>query len=103
MNRKMELEHLALADKAVAEGERHIAREEQMISDLDRAGYDTKEARSLLATYRRTQDAHVAHRKLILETLQQKDRPGPIFRPGHLDDSPPQAQTRAEQAKDGAS
>jgi hypothetical protein len=44
MNREMELHHLALAEKAMAEGERHILREEQMISELDRAGHDTSEA-----------------------------------------------------------
>jgi len=102
MNRKMELEHLALAEKAVAEGERHIQREEQMISELDRAGHDTREALALLATYRRTQAEHVVHRNLILKSLQQKDRPDAMFRPGHYDGSP-QQQEQAKRPKDDAS
>ncbi len=101
MNRKMELEHLVLAERAVAQGERHIQREEQMISELDRAGHDTREALALLATYRRTQAEHVAHRNLILKMLQRND-PGAIFRPGHYD-SPQHEETKAEQPKDGAS
>jgi hypothetical protein len=44
MNRTMELTHLAIAEKAVAQGERHIQREEEMIAELDRAGHDTKQA-----------------------------------------------------------
>ena len=71
MDRKMELDHLAIAEKAVADGERHIAREEQMISDLDRTGHDTKLALAVLATYRRTLVEHIAHRDLILKMMQQ--------------------------------
>jgi len=44
MDRKMELDHLTIAEKAVRDGERHIEREEQLIADLDRAGHDTKQA-----------------------------------------------------------
>jgi hypothetical protein len=71
MNQKMELEHLAIAERAVLEGERHIAREERMIANLDRAGRDTTLARAKLATLRRTQAEHVAHRDLLLEVLQR--------------------------------
>jgi hypothetical protein len=86
MDRKMELDHLAIAEKAAAESERHIEREEQAIADLDRAGHDTKLARETLATSRRMQAAHIAHRDLILKMLQQdamKPQPttDPIFRP----------------------
>ena len=34
MGRKMELAHFAIAEKAVADGEHHIEREEQMLADL---------------------------------------------------------------------
>ncbi|MDE1936666.1 hypothetical protein [Bradyrhizobium sp.] len=101
MDRKTELQHLALAERTVAQGERHIAREEQMISELDRAGHDTSEAVALLATYRRTQAQHVAHRNLILKMLQQGD-PGEIFRPGHYD-SPQHDEATAGQVEDGGS
>ena len=65
MDRKMELDHLALADREVADGESHIAREEQMVSDLDRGGHDTKLALETLATYRRMQAEHIAHRNSL--------------------------------------
>lgn len=70
MNRKMELDHLAIAERAVAAGERHIEREERMIADLDRAGHDTKQARETLATFRLMQAEHVAHRNRLLKMLQ---------------------------------
>jgi hypothetical protein len=102
MNRKMELEHLAIAEKAVALGECHILREEQMIAELDRHGHDTSEALALLAAYRRTQAEHLAHRSLILKTLQQKDGPDRIFRPGHYDAGPRQEGAKVERPKGGA-
>ena len=71
MDRRMCLDHLAIAERAIAFGERHIAREEQLISDLDRAGRETKLALAVLATYRLTQAEHVRHRDLLLEMLQQ--------------------------------
>ena len=86
----MEFDHLAIAEKAVADGERHIARGERAIADLDRAGHDTKVARDTLATFRRTLAEHIAHRDLLLKMLQQ-DAAKPrlttdlIFRPGHYD------------------
>jgi hypothetical protein len=39
MDRKVELDHLAIAEKAVADGERHVERDEQMIADLFRPGH----------------------------------------------------------------
>ena len=50
MDRKTELAHLAIADKAVADGHRHIAQQEQRLSDLDRDGHDTQKASALLAS-----------------------------------------------------
>ena len=90
MDRKMELDHLVIAEKAVAAGERHIEREEQAIADLDRAGHDTTLARATLATFRRAQAAHIAHRDTLLKMLQENTaKPcltaDPIFRPGHYD------------------
>jgi hypothetical protein len=70
MDRKMALDHLATAEEAIALGDRHIAREEQMIADLDRAGHDTTLALAVLATYRQMQAQLVAHRNLLLNRLQ---------------------------------
>jgi hypothetical protein len=84
-----ERERLALvgAEKVIAAGRRHIADQEQRVSELDRHAHDTTRARSLLALYRRVQAQHIAHRNLILRLLrdsrQTKKAAGPIFRPGH--------------------
>ena len=97
MDWKMELNHLALAESAVLQGEGHIAREEQMISDLERGGHDTKLALETLANYRRMQAEHVAHRNTLLKLLQQSGycySPDPIFRPGHYATN---AETREDQ------
>ncbi len=91
----MELAHLAIAEKAVADGERHIEREERMIADLDRGGHDTKLARTVLETYRRMQVEHIAHRNTLLKMLRQGVSAGAIFRPGHYQDK---GQTGADQS-----
>jgi len=87
MDRKTELAHLAIADKAVADGHRHIAQQEQRLSDLDRDGHDTQKASALLAVYWQMQNQHVAHRNSLLRRLRQeparsKLRSEAIFRPG---------------------
>ncbi len=74
MDREMELGHLALAEKAVIEGERHIQHQEQVVAELDRDGHDTREALALLATFRRLQAEHVAHRDFLLRKLGQPPR-----------------------------
>jgi hypothetical protein len=100
MNRQMELDHLAVAERAVLLGERHIQREEQMISDLDRGGHDTRQALTLLATYRKMQAEHIAHRNRILEMLQRDGNNGAILTPGHHDRTSLQEQACAAAARD---
>ncbi len=82
MDRKMELAHLAITEKALAEGERHFEREEQMIADLERGGLseDTKLAYDTLAILRRLQTERVAHRDPLLKMLRQGGCDDPIFR-----------------------
>jgi hypothetical protein len=58
MDRAALLQHLAQAEHHVAEGRRHLARQEELIAELDRDGHDTTEARKLLATLRATQALH---------------------------------------------
>jgi hypothetical protein len=64
------LAHLAIAEKNVALGERHIEHQEPLVSDLDRHGHDTSEALALLDMFRRPQAEHVAHRDFLLKELQ---------------------------------
>ena len=92
MQRERERLELVSAEKVIAAGHRHIADQEQRVSELDRHGHDTTRARLLLALYRRVQAQHIAHRNLILRLLkssrQTKPAVGPIFRPGHYDEAP---------------
>ena len=88
MDRETELAHCAIAEKAVAVGERHILQQEERVAALDRDGHDTKQALATLAIFRQNQAQHIAHRDVIPKMLQQDAvRPqlatGPIFRPGH--------------------
>ncbi len=87
MDRAVELAHLAEAEKRLALGEQHIARQERLVAELDRDGHDTKEAFALLTTFRKLQAQHVAHRDLILSALERAPRPpgAPIYRPGHYE------------------
>ena len=93
MNREMEIAHLAIAEKAVADAERHILQQEARVAELDRDGHDTKRALATLAVFRRLQAEHVAHRDLLLQIIKldrarTQTGKSPIFRPGHYDGSP---------------
>jgi hypothetical protein len=65
------LQELAQADRYVAEGRRHIVRQEELIAKLDRNGQDAEEARAILDTLEDTQALHIQHRDRILRELEQ--------------------------------
>jgi hypothetical protein len=67
--RQMILEHLALAERHIAEGDRRLARQVDLIAELDRDGYDTKDARMILVTMQDTQALHRDDRERILREL----------------------------------
>ena len=67
-------EHLAQAQRSVAQGERHIEEQEQRVAKLTRDGHDISQAEDLLEVFRETQVQHVAHRDLILREMN-----GPLF------------------------
>ena len=69
MDRETELAHCAIAEKAVAVGERHILQQEERVAALDRDGHDTKQALATLAIFRRNQTEHIAHRDLLPKML----------------------------------
>jgi hypothetical protein len=88
MDRNVELAHLAIAEKALADGERHILLQEERVAELDRDGHDTKRALATLAIFK-NQAKHVAHRDLKIlqqDAARPHFAPGPIFRPGHYED-----------------
>jgi hypothetical protein len=55
----------------IASGIRHIATQEQIITDLDRGNHEAAVALDLLAIFRDMQDHLLAHRDRILAELEQ--------------------------------
>ena len=71
MDRQTILKHLALAERHIAEGQERLFRQQELITELDRDGHDTKGARMVLATMRDTQALHIQGRQRILRELDQ--------------------------------
>ena len=69
MDRQIIAQHLALAERHVAQGRGHIDRQRQRIVELDRDGHDSAQARNILANFERTQALHVADRDRLQEAL----------------------------------
>jgi hypothetical protein len=72
IDRTILLEHLAQAERHVAQGRTHLARQEALIADLERDGHDTKDASAILATLRETQTQHILNLARLLKALQQR-------------------------------
>ena len=62
MDRTMGQQHLAQAERHVAQGDVIVARQRELVSRLERAGLDTKAASLLLRQFEISQALHVAHR-----------------------------------------
>ncbi|MGX4771138.1 hypothetical protein ACWAUC_15255 [Bradyrhizobium guangdongense] len=71
MERAILQQHLAMAERHVALGEEHLERQEALIAELDRDGYDTTDALKLLATMRATQQLHLQDRNRLLAELER--------------------------------
>jgi hypothetical protein len=64
-----EKEHLAKADSDIAEGERRIARQADLIEEMRGNGQGMAEAEHFLDTLRQTLQAWRDHRDIILSTI----------------------------------
>ena len=74
MKRQMILDHLQLAERHVVEGERHLARQRDIVDTLEREGLDGKTARALLVQFEEMQTLHLADRdRLRAELAAQND------------------------------
>jgi hypothetical protein len=67
--------HLAQAKEAIAKGERHIARQKQLIAELERDGHDSQTARELLAQFESVQALHIEHGDRLCRELAAPQRP----------------------------
>lgn len=64
-----EREHLAKADRDIAEGEERISRQAELIERLREGGHSLSEAEGLLATLTQTLQLWRDHRDEILRTI----------------------------------
>ena len=71
MDRKMLLEHLAIAERNVAQGERQLEHQRGLIEELRRDGHDTHKAEELLLTFEESQALHIADLDRIRAELAQ--------------------------------
>jgi hypothetical protein len=74
IDRTLLLQHLSQAEHHAAEGRRHLARQEELIAELDRDGLDTAEALKVLATLRETQALHEQDVHRLLGELGKQPR-----------------------------
>ena len=62
-------DHLALAEEHVAKGERIVARQKDLVAELENDGHDTKEARSVLCQFEQVLQSHIADRDRLRDEL----------------------------------
>ncbi|WP_201833803.1 hypothetical protein [Microvirga zambiensis] len=67
----LDREHLAKAERDIAEGERRVTRQMILIEKLRHDGHDTVEAEHLLLTLETTLAEWQAHREEILRDLER--------------------------------
>jgi hypothetical protein len=68
-------EHLAQAERHVALGAKYVARQREIIGELERDGQDAGQAWSLLALFEQVQAIHVVGRDRLLRDLEQQGGP----------------------------
>jgi hypothetical protein len=68
---QLQLQHLAQADRHIALSDKNIARQVEIIAELESKGHSVVLANELLATFYAVRDTHISHRDLILRELGQ--------------------------------
>jgi hypothetical protein len=74
MDRAMIAEHLAQAERHVAEGEKIISRQRALVVIAEATGGDAERSKALLASFEDTQAIHIADRERLREELRNADR-----------------------------
>lgn len=69
MDPEMTLKHLAIAREHVALGEKQIAQQRAIVSDLAREGQDPYQAQAFLRQLEKAQDEHISHRDRLEAAL----------------------------------
>lgn len=65
--------HLAHVTQHIEEAAEHIIKQETLITELDRHGHDTTEAKKLLAVLREAHAVHVESRDRVSKELNDQD------------------------------
>jgi hypothetical protein len=68
-------EELEMAERHIREGEAHVARQREIISELSQDGHATHRAQALLAIFEQTLASHRDHRDLILREIDGRVGP----------------------------
>ena len=77
MDRAMLLDHLAMAERHIADGEKILADRRSRIERVRAIGHDTAEAEKALADFEEAQTVYIADRERLLgefETARLPDR-----------------------------
>jgi hypothetical protein len=75
MDRQMIVDHLALAERHVADGRAHIEKQRALTARLEQNGYATKEAVRLLNIFLDLEAAHIADRDRLRHELENVPDP----------------------------
>ena len=70
----IEKDHLAQAERDLAEGQARIARQSVLVEHMQNAGQDVTQAEALLDNFRQTLSAWQDHRDEILRTIARLER-----------------------------
>ena len=71
MDQEMLKRHLAEAEEHIATGDKNIARQRDLIAQLERDGHDTASARTFLHEFEQLQAQHIAERERLLRELSE--------------------------------
>jgi DNA-directed RNA polymerase specialized sigma54-like protein len=71
MNRATLFEYLLQAARHADESERRIVKQQALIADLDKKGFDTIEAHTVLAIFHDTQTVHLQDVARIVKEIQR--------------------------------
>ena len=69
MSRESLIRHLAQAEARIAVGQKHIARQYEIIAELEQVGQDAVTAKALLVVFEATHALHIADRDQIAAEL----------------------------------
>ena len=69
LNPAMISKHLTQAEEQVAIGARNIAKQRQILAELEADGHYSSEARTMLANFERNQRMNLFHRERVMQEL----------------------------------